>query len=92
NLVLLNSKFIAITTIVMGLLMIFRFRREGWRPAVILIMLALVPYVWYFIVANHSYIHPWFTYRLQMITVMSLFAAFGCLIDWNRLKRITTKE
>ena len=86
NIRMLNSKFIAIIAIVMVVLMGFRFRREGWKPAVLLAMLALVPYVWYFLVANHSYLHPWFTYRLQMITVMSLFAAIGCLIRWEDIK------
>lgn len=86
NFKMLNTKFIAIISIIMAILMCFRIRREGWKPAILLAMLAVVPYVWYFLVANHSYLHSWFTYRLQMITVMSLFAAIGCMIRWEDIK------
>lgn len=86
NVNLLNSKFVFITAIVMITIMAFRFRREGWRPALMLLLIALVPYVWFFVVANHSYEHFWFTFRLQFISLLALFAALGCMIDWKKLK------
>lgn len=86
NFNLLSTKYILFTAIVMLALMAFRFRREGWRPALLLLLIALVPYLWYFVVANHSYEHFWFTYRLQLVSVLALFGAIGCLTDWKKLK------
>lgn len=36
------------------------------------ILISLSPFVWYFLVKNHSYIHAGFTYRLLLITIFSL--------------------
>ena len=85
NFNLLNTRFILLVAIVMTLLMAFRFHREGWRSALLLLIVATVPYVWYFVVANHSYEHFWFTYRLQIISVLALFAAIGCMVDWTKI-------
>ncbi|HKM02187.1 MAG TPA: hypothetical protein VJ083_09070 [Sedimentibacter sp.] len=41
-----------------------------------LIILSIYPYIWYFVMANHSQIHFFFTYRIQMITVFSLLSVF----------------
>ena len=86
NFNLLSTKYILFTAIVMLALMAFRFRREGWRPALLLLLISLVPYLWYFVVANHSYEHFWFTYRLQLVSILALFGAIGCLTDWKKLK------
>jgi hypothetical protein len=39
------------------------------------IAIALIPYFWYLVAANHSYLHVWFTYRNQFgaITAGLLF-------------------
>lgn len=84
NLKLLNSKFIVITAIIMLVMMALHFRREGWRPALLLLLIAFVPYLWYFVVANHSYEHFWFTYRLQFVSVLALFGAIGCMTNWEK--------
>ena len=42
------------------------------------ILLAITPFLWYFIASNHSYIHFWFTYRLLFI----LFFAVMCGIEY----------
>lgn len=43
-------------------------------------VIALTPYIWFNILANHSQIHYWFTYREQMITTFALLCAFAFLI------------
>ena len=37
-----------------------------------LYIIALMPYIWYLVMANHSYIHSYFTCRAQMATIFSL--------------------
>ncbi len=36
------------------------------------IMIGIIPYVWYLVAANHSYLHVWYTYRIQFISVVAL--------------------
>ena len=39
----------------------------------VLAVVALVPYVRFLLISNHSYIHYFFTYRAQMVTVLIVF-------------------
>lgn len=39
----------------------------------IYICIALIPYIRYMILHNHSYLHAFFTYRSQMATIMAVF-------------------
>nr|WP_207702266.1 hypothetical protein [Enterococcus sp. 665A]MBO1339868.1 hypothetical protein [Enterococcus sp. 665A] len=45
------------------------------------IFIASMPYLWYLILANHSQIHYWFTYRLQVITIFSIMVTFSFFYD-----------
>lgn len=50
------------------------------------ILLAVYPYAWYMVLANHSQVHLLFTYRTQLITVFALFAVYGeCVFKRNLL-------
>ena len=44
----------------------------NYKKAVLFLFIGLAPYVWYFILSNHSYLHCWFTFRLQAVTVACL--------------------
>lgn len=61
--------------ILLCILMVLRFRAQGGTKALLLILVALMPYAWYFLIANHSYLHAWFTYRLQAVSLAALFMA-----------------
>lgn len=37
---------------------------------------AILPFIWYFVLGNHSYIHFWFTYRILTISVFSILCLF----------------
>lgn len=39
-----------------------------------LIVIASFPYIWYMILANHSQIHYWFTYRLQVVSIFAILS------------------
>lgn len=38
----------------------------------LLLVVAGYPYIWYFVMANHSQIHFWFTYRSQLVVIFVL--------------------
>lgn len=69
------------------LLFLFYGRRKQLEYMIPVLLLGAAPYVWYFIMANHSEVHYWNAYRLQMLTLMSalLFGVYS--IDWNKIKR-----
>ena len=56
--------------------------RELWFPALLLII-AITPYIRYLILADHSYRHYFFTFRLQMISIIALILAIVYSIDKN---------
>lgn len=53
---------------------------EKYKP---LIVIVIMPFIWYFILQNHSYLHSWFTYRCGAITIYAL-VLMGCLIIKKR--------
>lgn len=42
------------------------------------ILVGIYPFVWYFILSNHSYWHAFFTYRTLSISVLSILFIFVC--------------
>lgn len=60
----------------------------AWSTVFFWLGLALLPYIWYLIAANHSYLHVWYTYRAQFLTVGASALVFAELIDWSRVRRM----
>lgn len=46
-------------------------------------LLSLFPYIWYLFTANHSFIHVWFTYRSQLLTVIGIVMIFIEIVKNN---------
>lgn len=44
------------------------------------ILMAAIPFVWFFLASNHSYIHFWFTYRELLITFLALMCSAEFII------------
>lgn len=63
---------------------------KPWRTCMRMmpvLILAIYPYIWYGVMANHSDIHSWFTYRLQIISIFSGLSWLGYCIDMDSIKR-----
>lgn len=45
------------------------------------ILIGLAPFVWYCVVRNHSYVHPWFEYRELAVTYFSLLIILSKLFS-----------
>ena len=87
NLDLLPWQFIVIVVLLLVLLAAFRFHAQGWRRSLQLLPIALLPWAWYFFTANHSYMHSWFTFRAQAVSIAAILLALMQLIDWKKIKR-----
>lgn len=61
---------------------IIKFKKSiGW------IIIGLIPYFWYVVVANQSYLHVWFTYRDQLLSIVSFFMVTFKFIKWHKVKK-----
>ena len=61
--------------------------RDRMKELLPLLLTAVSPYAWYTVLLNHSCIHSWFTYRLQLITVVSLGICFSEILCAFRKER-----
>lgn len=63
------------------------FRREKRAAFVVIAMLGvcLYPYIWYVVLAEHSFLHHWFTYRAQIVTQFGAYLSVTALIDRGKL-------
>ena len=59
-------------------------KKELWF-SLVLLLISIVPYIRYGIIANHSYKHYFFTFRSQVITIMSLILSISHSVDKNLL-------
>ena len=54
-------------------------RKAHFDPrALLLLIVAAVPFVWYMVMANHSYDHTYYTYRNVTMSVIAGFAFIAC--------------
>ena len=73
NFEMLHWGIIAILVVVSLAFNLLKHKYFNFKKALLFLLIGLVPYLWYFLLANHSYQHWWFTFRLQAITVVCLF-------------------
>ena len=76
NFDMLNLWMIGIAALVLLLFAIIKRLKINYKKVVLFFIIGLMPYVWYLLLANHSYVHWWFAYRLQAITVVCLLYMF----------------
>lgn len=47
--------------------------KENLKECIPYVFCLLLPFMWYFVLKQHSYIHAFFTYRILVIAIISLF-------------------
>ncbi|MGL5898973.1 MAG: hypothetical protein ACRCZW_04805 [Lactobacillaceae bacterium] len=52
-----------------------------------LLLLSLMPYVWYVVLTNHSQIHFWFTFRAQTVTMFCFLIMLSLIIKYFFFKK-----
>ena len=60
---------------------------DGWLLK-LLMLIGVIPYIRYIVLSNHSYLHYFFTYRAQLVTITILFYVIFTSID----KKLIYKE
>lgn len=70
----LGNKSAIVWVLVVVMTIILSIKTKAKKFDLSLILVCLVPIVWYFVLANHSYIHSWYTFRLVGIIVFGLLS------------------
>ena len=86
NVELVPWLYAAVALVVLIVFAVRWFDSRRWRQAVLCLVAALAPMGWFIAVAQHSWQHYWFTYRILAVTVMGVLMAVGCLVDWQRIE------
>jgi hypothetical protein len=86
NISLIPIVWLTIILALLFLLTLLSFNKKGISKALLFLLVGVSPYVWYGVLSNHSYIHWWFTYRAQIISMSCAMLFFVSLIDWEQLK------
>lgn len=77
NVEMLNWWMVSVVVLVLLIFSLIKTRRFNYKKSILFLIISLMPYVWYFILSNHSYLHWWFTFRLQAVTVACLMLMVG---------------
>lgn len=64
-----------------------RFEKRNIIKYTPILLLGLLPLIWFVVTSNHSSIHAWFTYRNLIIFALSLFSYILLLFEDNKLKK-----
>ncbi|MGF6989437.1 hypothetical protein M2145_000518 [Lachnospiraceae bacterium PF1-21] len=80
-----------IVSILILIIMLFIMKRETKKVSVnknsiLLLLMSLLPLIWYAVIVNHSYVHRTFTYRSMGISVVSLFLWVCSLLNCEAKK------
>ena len=85
NYKLLPALFIFMVLVVLTPLLVLFFNKKALKTNLLLLIVAAFPYIWFLVVAQHSWWHSWFTYRIQAISIISLFFIFINFISWDKI-------
>lgn len=69
-----------------ALVLFGRRERQAWLCGGVMLAVSLYPYMWYFVLMEHSWLHHWFTYRAQVVSQFGGYMTLILLIDWQRLR------
>lgn len=58
--------------------------KKNLKNAVPYIIIAIFPFAWYFVLQEHSYVHAFFTYRILIITIISVFIIINKIFEIKR--------
>ena len=73
--------------IVISTVLLIKKDKKSLLNFLIFMLIAIVPYIRYLVLLNHSFMHYIFTFRDQLITIMALIVGIALSIDKTKLKQ-----
>lgn len=77
-----------ILLIIISILLGYFFHKQTKNQRLSMLLMASYPYLWYIVLANHSQIHFWFTYRIQLIAVFVIIYVILSNFNFDKLLRV----
>lgn len=78
-----------------GVILFFLFRKKNPRKLSDygpVFAVCLFPYIWYGILAEHSLMHYWFTYRAQAVTIFGVLLVYSEFLEKRSLRKRVQRE
>lgn len=72
-------------TFVFVVILLYKKSLSSVRNVIPFLIVGIYPYIWFNILASHSAIHSFFTYRIQMITLFAVLISIIYIIDWEKI-------
>lgn len=76
-----------ILCIVIPTVLLIKKDKKSLLNFLIFMLIAIMPYIRYLVLLNHSFLHYIFTFRDQLITIMALIVVIAISIDKTKLKQ-----
>lgn len=89
NLDFVNFNNLLWLAIPMLLFVIIAFNKKGIKVSVVLLLISLMPFLWYILASNHSYVHDWYTFRLLSVSIICWLLILNNLISKQKLQNIS---
>lgn len=70
---------------------IWRVGLKKIQQSSLFLIVASMPYIWYFVLANHSQYHSFFTYRAQLVSLFAGLIFMISIIDWQKVSAFFSK-
>jgi hypothetical protein len=90
NIKLISWVWLSFVLVPLFILTLIFFNKKNIALSLAFLFVGIFPYVWYFILANHSHYHFWFTYRVQIISMSCAMLFFIHLINWEKLNSVVS--
>ena len=84
NLGMLHWKWVLTAFIVLLLAAVWHPRLQGWKEAVRYLVLAMIPFAYYVVMAHPAVNHAWYNYRALVVAVSALLMAVSAMVDWQK--------
>lgn len=62
----------------------YKLEVELTKKAIPFLIIAFIPFIWYFVLQNHSYFHSYFTYRNLVLTLIGIPVCILSIIKFNK--------
>jgi uncharacterized membrane protein YhaH (DUF805 family) len=72
-----------VVLVAVAALWVRRRKRGAWKAYLPVVFVAALPVLWFVVMAQHSQVHFFYTYRIQMISYFGIMSSFVCCIRWK---------
>lgn len=86
NLGYLHWKWVLTAFVVLVAAAVWHPRVGGWRQAVLYLLVALIPFGYYIVMAHPAVNHAWYNYRALVVAVAALLMGAAAMVDWQKFK------